>query len=940
MDDELMHYGTPRHSGRYPWGSGDNPYQRNADFSKSYKELKGKGLSENDIAAAMGITTTLLRQKISMAHDQEMQGNINRANRLLDKYNSPTKVAQIMGVNESTIRSWRAAGQKQKRDVTKETADFLKSKVDEKGPIDIGAGVEFELGITRTRLDTALEMLQERGYTVHNVRVPQVNSPGNYTTVKVLAPSDVTTKEIGANKDMIHTLVDYHSDGDDTFKLTQYPSSIDSKRIFVKYAEDGGTEKDGVIELRRNVQDLDLGKSNYAQVRIAVDGVAYCKGMALYSDDIPDGFDIVVNSNKPKGTPLYGNKVDKDKNVLKAIKNNEELPFGAKIKAGGQSYYENESGEFIKSAGEFIKDDGSHKGEPHYSLSAVNKVNEEGDWDRWSKSLSSQFLSKQPLGLIQRQLNLAYSERADDFDEIMSLENAAVKQTLLESFASNCDSAAVDLKAAALPRQQSHVILPLDIPDTEVYAPNYKDGEHVCLIRYPHAGTFEIPELVVNNHNPKAKSILGTNPSDAIGISPKTAEKLSGADFDGDTVLVIPTNSKVRIKTMETPDALKNFDPKVAYPKHPGMELLTKEGKGREMGKVSNLITDMTLKGANIDEIVMAVKHSMVIIDAEKHELDWRQSEIDNHIPELKKKWQGRENAGASTLISKASSDARIPEREIARYDDDGTSHKSWKPNPETGAWEYRDTGRTYYSLKKKKDPETGKRVPVLDEDGNKVYVEKKAQTKTTKMFAVQDANELSSGTAVEAQYADYANKLKALANRARKEALSIKPVDVNKTAAKEYEQEVNSLNAKLLEAYKNAPKERQAQIVAKVKVDALKRDNPDMDNEDLKKHAQQALATARARLGANKSKVQVQITEREWQAIQSNAISTNKLKSILKNTDLDAVRKYATPRDSLKISSSKVARIKALAKSGYTTAEIMEETGVSKSTIMEYIKE
>ena len=35
MKDILMHYGTPRHSGRYPWGSGENPYQRNGDFYES-----------------------------------------------------------------------------------------------------------------------------------------------------------------------------------------------------------------------------------------------------------------------------------------------------------------------------------------------------------------------------------------------------------------------------------------------------------------------------------------------------------------------------------------------------------------------------------------------------------------------------------------------------------------------------------------------------------------------------------------------------------------------------------------------------------------------------------------------------------------------------------------------------------------------------------------
>ena len=34
-NEELMHYGTPRHSGRYPWGSGDNPYQHRDDVSPS-----------------------------------------------------------------------------------------------------------------------------------------------------------------------------------------------------------------------------------------------------------------------------------------------------------------------------------------------------------------------------------------------------------------------------------------------------------------------------------------------------------------------------------------------------------------------------------------------------------------------------------------------------------------------------------------------------------------------------------------------------------------------------------------------------------------------------------------------------------------------------------------------------------------------------------------
>ena len=34
QNDELMHYGTPRHSGRYPWGSGDRPHQHDKAAKK------------------------------------------------------------------------------------------------------------------------------------------------------------------------------------------------------------------------------------------------------------------------------------------------------------------------------------------------------------------------------------------------------------------------------------------------------------------------------------------------------------------------------------------------------------------------------------------------------------------------------------------------------------------------------------------------------------------------------------------------------------------------------------------------------------------------------------------------------------------------------------------------------------------------------------------
>ena len=133
----------------------------------------------------------------------------------------------------------------------------------------------------------------------------------------------------------------------------------------------------------------------------------------------------------------------------------------------------------------------------------------------------------------------------EEYDEIMSLTNPAVKKKLLDSFADGCDSSAVHLKAAAMPRSSWHVLLPITtMKETEVYAPNYRDGDTVVLIRYPHGGRFEIPELTVNNKNKLANQTI-RQAKDAIGIHPDVAKRLSGADFDGDAVLVIPNNNKL-----------------------------------------------------------------------------------------------------------------------------------------------------------------------------------------------------------------------------------------------------------------------------------------------------------------------------------------------------------------------------------------------------------
>lgn len=893
-EDNLMHYGTPRHSGRYPWGSGDNPYQRSGDFLSRIEELKNQGLTETEIAKAMGMSTTQYRAQKSLAKDERRALDVAQAKSLREDGLSLNEIAREMGfANDSSVRSLLNERSEARMNQAKKTAEFLKEQIAEKGMIDVGTGVERELGISKEKLKEALAILEAEGYPVYGGRIQQATNPGKHTTLQVVCPPGTEHKEI-YDYDNIHSVKDYisYDDGESFRKSFVYPESMDSSRLKIRYAEDGGIDKDGVIEIRRGVEDLSLGESHYAQVRILVDGNRYLKGMAVYSDDLPDGVDVVFNTNKKQGTPTG--------DVLKKITNDPENPFGSLIKEhGGQSYYDDPNGKYT--------DPVTGKKQ---SLSLINKRAEEGDWGEWSDHLPSQFLSKQSMTLINKQLDLATKDKFAEFDEICSLTNPTVKKALLKSFADDCDSAAVHLQAAALPRQKYQVILPVtDMKDDEVYAPNYKNGEKVALIRYPHGGTFEIPILTVNNKQPTAKRMLD-NALDAIGINSKVAERLSGADFDGDTVMVIPTGGKVKVTSTPPLKGLEGFDPKLEYGGKKEGTFKPMKNTQTEMGKISNLITDMTLKGATQDELARAVRHSMVVIDAEKHKLDYKQSERDNGISALKKKYQGtvdengRYHEGAATLISRAKSETSVLKRKGSPIID-----------KETGEQRYKEVYEEY-----------------TDKNG-KVKVRTQA---STKMAETKDARTLSSGTPQEEAYADYANNMKSLANRARREMMNTGKIAYSASAKRTYQAEVDSLEAKLNVALKNAPRERQAQILANAAVKAKKQENPDMTKGEIKKANQQALTAARNSVGAKREPIL--ITDREWEAIQAGAISENRLTQIINNVDTDKLRQRATPRATTTLSSAKVNKIASMNASGYTTAEIAEALGVSASTVSKYL--
>lgn len=937
-DGDISHYGIKRRSGRYPWGSGENPYQHSGDFLSRVEELKKAGRTEKEIADELNLTTTQLRAYKAIAKNERRSLEVARAKSLRADGKSLNEIAEIMGYsNDSSIRSLLNENSEKRMNSAQATADILRKQIESKGMLDVGEGVERELGISREKLGQALAILEAEGYPVYTRGVAQVTNPGKQTITMVLCPQGTEYKEV-YDSSKINTVADYISyDGGETYKKAfEYPESMDSKRLKVRYAEDGGTDKDGVVEIRRGVEDLSLGKSNYAQVRILVDGTHYIKGMAVYGDDkdFPPGVDVIFNTNKTKDTPVMG---DKASSVLKPIKKDPNNPFGALVKEhGGQRYYDDPDGRFVDEA------TGRHQ-----SLSLINKTREEGDWGEWSKELPSQFLSKQTLKLAKQQLDLAQTDRQAEFDEIKSLTNPTLKKVMLETFASDCDSAAVHLKAASLPRQKYQVILPVtSIGDNEVYAPQYHDGETVALVRFPHEGTYQIPILKVNNKNREGRAVIGNTAADAVGISKKTAERLSGADFDGDTVLVLPCNgpsSRAKIVNKPMAEELQNFDNKrYKYDKivtdAKGVDHYYRDGKEfkpmknpktggdstqMEMGKISNLITDMTLRGATESELIRATKHSMVVIDAAKHGLDYRQSFEDNHIAELKKKYQGhidedgKYREGAGTLISRASSPVEVTKRK--------------------GSPKINQKGKDWY------DP-TKPEGSLIYKEVEEYYTDKKGKTRkrtqdSTRMAETTDARDLISdaNTAMERLYASYANSMKDLANKARMEMVHTGRIQYSKEAKERYAPEREHLLTQLEIAQKNAPRERAAQIMANATMEAKRQENPDMTSKEKKKAAQLALTEARQRVGAQRTPVQ--ISDREWEAIQAGAISENQLLAILRSADIDALRERATPRQTTTLSSAKQAKIDAMKNSGYTIDEIAKAIGVSTSTINKYLK-
>lgn len=909
-DDELRHYGILRRSGRYPWGSGADEYARSQKFYQIVNGLKSQGIPDTEIAKAVGLSVADLRSTRTIAKEQIILEQTNRAVTLRDKGMSIQAIADRLEIPAPTVRLRIKNSENIKESSLRSTANVIRKNVDEHDIVDIGKGTELNIdaagrmGISKEKLASAIAVLRDEGYETYTLQTRNVGTK-NLTNQKVIVKPGTTYGEAKKMTDRIHTMGEWTENEGLTYFGIHEPLSVSSKRLKINFAEDGGTAQDGVVYVRPNIKDLNMGKNAYAQVRIAIDGTHFIKGMAVLNPDMPDGVDLVFNTNKPRSEGKLG--------VLKPMKDDPDNPFGSAIK---------------RQIVEIDPKTGKER-----VTSAINLVNEAGDWEDWRKSIPSQMLAKQPHTLIKSQLQETRDQVSQQLDEISKITNPVVRKKAFETYADQIDSDAVDLRAAQMPRQRTQVIIPMPkMNKGEIYAPNFETGEKVVLIRYPHGGRFEIPEVTVNNNNRTAKRLLGNAP-DAIGIHPSVAERLSGADFDGDTVVVIP-NRQGKIKGSQSlgtaakvyEEGLKNFEPKRKYG---GYEEVNGKGNfklmtntGMEMGMITNLITDMSIQGARPEHVVRAVRHSMVVIDAEKHKLNYKQSEQDNNIAQLKVLYQGDKRSGAKTLLSQATAKDRIPERKLRR------AAKGGPIDPQTGAKVYEDTGRTM----NKYDPKTKTYDPNV----------KVLRTQQEKRLALTDnAFTLVRDKAdpVERLYADHANAMKAMANTARLRAARTQNPPINPKAKEVYKAEVDDLVSQLRAAQKQKPLDRRADVIAGAVVKAKRQEDPTLrlDSDRLKKVERQAKSAARARLGLTKPVIG--ISDRQWDAIQAHAVSASRLRDILEYADPKRVHELSMPRQNTVMTKAVASRASAMLAAGATNADVAAALGVSSSTLRDAIK-
>jgi len=838
----LIHYGTKRHSGRYPWGSGGNE----SGTTKQIQELLNKGYSYKDIANKLGTTASEIKSYISYSKTQETNHMIHQIAAKKQHGYSNVEIAKQLGVSEGLVRYYSNKQISEKKAASNERVDkvskSLESILDKHIGVDVGTGVNVNLNLTNSEMNKVIVGLKDKGYKVEMINVPDPTNRAITVLHQILTKESVTGRDLHQS---INDIVSVNVKANKVSTGTK-PISISKTRVAIKH----DPSKDGMIYIRPGVKDIfiPVGKT-YCQARILVGENKYLKGMAVYSDDIPKGKDVQFFHSKAT-----------DSKALKDIEKGINI-FGSNV------YQYEKNG--VQSAINVV---GSKPG-----------AGVEGYWDGWNsaRNLSTQFLAKQPPKAITERIRATKLDLAKELKDINSISNPTIKSWALENFSLALDKKAASMDVSAFPRQSNKVIFGIDIKDNEVYAPTYNSGETIALVRYPHAGTFEIPVLKVNNNNPSGRKILG-NAIDAIGISAKSAAQLSGADYDGDTVIAIPAKY---VKATAPVKSLIDFDPRKAYPNGPTTPRITEKQKQEKMGEITNLISDATIRGASVSELTRLVKHSMVVIDSYKHNLDYKQSEIDNDIASLKKKYRQ-----TASIISDAKSPAYV-NREL------DTSAK----------------GRSYS-------------LPI-DSKGNIVYKEsttKRYKSKVDKISLIDNPEKhYTSSNGVESSYASYSEHLKNMARSARLQSAKVsKAYSVNEAAAKEYKNEIASISYKLGQFERSKAAERQ--VNRKTLAKSAKSDDTTK--------AEQIRANYRKQYGV----APLQLTKREAEALAKGALPKSTVVKALKAfKGLNYSSFTKSTQATTKLQASNVKRYKNL---GYNYSEIANILGISVDRVKQYL--
>ncbi|MBQ0118028.1 MAG: hypothetical protein KBS98_09000, partial [Flavobacterium sp.] len=197
-------------SGRFPWGSGENPYQHQPHALVTFDEkMKKAGLTERQIIDAwngehvddksLQFTTTEYRTALSVYKSRYKQQLQKSAKYLHDvEHRGPTEIARMLGLpNESSARSLLEEQHQANVNKADATAEILKKRLEETGGyLMVGKGVEHELGITKNKLDNALFILEQDGYPHYDRRIDQVTNKSGKTTIRLLCPPGTEYKDL------------------------------------------------------------------------------------------------------------------------------------------------------------------------------------------------------------------------------------------------------------------------------------------------------------------------------------------------------------------------------------------------------------------------------------------------------------------------------------------------------------------------------------------------------------------------------------------------------------------------------------------------------------------------------------------------------------------------------------------------------------------------